>query len=470
MLSFLLNSQSPAELQRLWALTPFIYHKVPNQSLTRWEIFLVAEQLSRTAFSAHSNTDLNTKGSSLLLFQQRGYFLIGLLAAAMRQEKAILPPNLAESNLEKLKNDMPNLWVLGDDLPKGVHNQPQISSQQIDEIIQRVKKSRQPFDPQRFTETFAAIQDSEIWLYTSGSTGLPKKIVKTWQNMICSAALAIERFQLMRPCYIVATVPNQHMFGLETTLFWPFFSKASLWYERPIFAEDILGALSENSTQPALLVSTPLHLKKLLGFELNWPTHLNRLLSATAPLSRTLAHQLESEFKATLFEVYGSTETASIASRQTTRTDLWQAYQEVSFESLPNKRYAVKTPGLKESQLLNDQIECLDNTYFKLGKRDSDLIKVAGKRASLTELNNHLHSIEGIMEGVFIQEPSTERLALFVVSTLAPADILHKLRKLIDPAFLPRPITYLKVLPRNEVGKILYNELLSIKAKSQEPK
>ena len=456
MLSFLLNSQSPTELQRLWLSTPFIYRNAQNQSLTRWEIFLAAEQLSQAGFNTHSNN----KHSALLLFQQRHHFLIGLLATAMRQGHTVLPPNLAEKTLEKLKNDMPNLSVLGDDLPKELHNQPQISSKQIDNIIQMNKKSSRRFDQQRLVETFEAIKNSEIWLYTSGSTGKPKKIVKTWQNMICSAELAIDRFQLMLPCYIVATVPNQHMFGLETALFWPFFSKASLWYERPIFAEDVISALAHNSTQPALLVSTPLHFKKLLAFELKWPIHLNQLLSATAPLSQTLAEQLESEFKAKVFEVYGSTETASIASRQTTHTEVWQAYKEVSFECLSNKRYAVTTPGLKSSQILNDQIEQLDERHFKLGKRDRDLIKVAGKRASLAELNNHLQSIPDITEGVFIQDPSAERLALFVVSSLAPSDVLCELRKLIDPAFLPRPITYLKALPRNGVGKILYNELL----------
>ena len=457
MLSFLLNSQSPAEFQRLWQSTPFIYRKAPNQSLTRWEVFLAAEQLSQTAFS----TNLNIKHSALLLFQKRDHFLIGLLATAMRQGKAVLPPNLAGATLEKLKDKIPNLWIFGDELPKKLHNQPQIPSKQIDDIIQLVKNNGQPFDQQRLVDTFEAIQNSEIWLYTSGTTGKPKKIIKTWQNMICSAALAIDRFLLMLPCYIVATVPNQHMFGLETALFWPFFSKASLWYERPIFAEDVISALSNNVTQPALLVSTPLHLKKLLAFELNWPTHLSRLLSATESLSHTLAEQLENEFKAKLFEVYGSTETASIASRQTTHTEIWQAYNKVSFERLSNAHYAVKTPGLTGYQVLNDQIEHLDEQHFKLGRRDSDLIKVAGKRASLTELNNHLQSIPGITEGIFIQDPSAERLALFVVSSLTPSDILCELRVLIDPAFLPRPITYLKALPRSGVGKILYNELLS---------
>jgi acyl-coenzyme A synthetase/AMP-(fatty) acid ligase len=455
MLSFLLNSQSPAELQTLWQSTPFIYRNTPNQSLTRWEVFLAAEQLSQTGFSMPSES----KNSALLLFQQRHHFLIGLLAVAMRQGQAVLPPNLAEITLKNLKNELPNLWVFGDELPKGLDKQPQITSTQIDDIIQRVKQSSQPFEHQKLEDILEAIQNSEIWLYTSGSTGKPKKIIKTWDNMIRSAELAIDRFDLMHPCYIVATVPSQHMFGLETSLFWPLFSKASLWFDRPIFPEDVISALSQSSTQPALLVSTPLHVKKLLAFELEWPKHLSRLLSATAPLTKTLAQQLESAFKVDVFEVYGSSETASIASRQTTHTDLWQTYKAVTFKHDKNKHYAVKTPGLTHYERLNDQIEPLDKQHFKLGKRDSDLIKVAGKRTSLTELNNHLQSIPGIIEGVFIQSPSAERLTIFIVSSMTKMDISCELRKRIDPAFLPRPIIYLKTLPRSTVGKILYNEL-----------
>ncbi len=393
---------------------------------------------------------------------------------AMQHGRVVLPPNLAENTLKRLQRELPKLIVLADELPKNLEtaetserasktekNQTttHISALQIDELIQTVKQQERAFERSTLLTTFNAIQDAEIWLYTSGSTGEPKKIIKTWQQMIHSAGLAIDRFELMQPCYLVGTVPSQHMFGLETTIFWPLFSNATLWHAHPIFPEDIIAALLQNSAVPAFLVSTPLHLKKLLAFNLQWPNHLTRLLSATAPLSQTLAETLEHTLSAEVNEVYGSTETASIASRQPSKSEIWHAYDTVTFTLQADERYAVKLPGLVGYQPLNDRLELLDPSHFKLGKRDSDLIKVAGKRVSLTELNQHLHAIPGMVEGVFVQSESTERLTAFVVTLLTPSDILAALRQSIDPLFLPRPIIYLDALPRSELGKILYNEL-----------
>lgn len=453
MLSYLLNDEDDIELTHLWQTSPFIYidANAPSSFLTRWEVFQVAQLLSQQLPEGNF--------SVILLFQKRHHFLIGLLSTAMSNGHCILPPNLAEQTLINLKNENHNPYLLADYLPCSLEQEFQITEQIIAPLIQQIQNKPVPFDKMALIDTLSAIQQAEIWLYTSGSTGVPKKIIKTWQNMILSAELAIERFQLMQPCYLVATVPSQHMFGLETTIFWPLFSKASIWFERQIFPEDILASLNTNTKHPACLVSTPLHLKNILAFGLDWPKHLTRILSATAPLSVALAKQIESVFNATVFEVYGSTETASIASRQTIHSKNWHAYKQVEFQYCQQKT-SVKTPGLVSFQCLNDQIEQIDGTHFKLGKRDSDLIKVAGKRASLAQLNQYLQNIAGVSEAVFIQPKSSERLTAFVVSTLSQAQILSALRQTIDPVFLPRPLRFIEALPRNEVGKVMYNQLL----------
>lgn len=454
MKSTLFKNQSDADIEALWFSDPFIYNHSSDQNLSRWEILQAAQRLSLDITSTQSL-------SAIVLFQQRHIFLIASLAIALKKGRVILPPNTTEKTLKNLQNDLPNLWLFGDKKPSIFQNENHVSSQHIEKMIASVKNSPPPFCFDRLTRFFADIKTAEIWLYTSGSTGLPKRVVKTWQNMIESANLAISRFNLMTPCFIVTTVPNQHMFGLETSIFWPFFSKASLWHDRPMFPEDIISALSANTQQPALLVSTPLHIKKLIAFKLNWPKHLNRLLSATAPMPIALAKNVEEQIGVQVFEVYGSTETASIASKQSTLSELWQPYHGVEFQETSLNQYAVKTAGLELFQPLNDQIELNHDQQFMLGKRDSDLIKVAGKRASLTELNQSLRSIEGIYDGVFIQPEKVERLSAFIVSSRPSSEIRKALRKIIDPAFLPRPIIFLNTLPRNDVGKILYNELLS---------
>jgi len=453
-----LSSQCQKGLYQTWLSEPFILHENEENGLTRKEVFLAAEQFRKLLFDKNHNPHF----SLLLLYQQRHHFLIALLAIAMQKGRVVLPPNLADKTLSNLKVELPDLIVLSNDLPHSLVGQNQIQSVEIDKVIQSVKDSNSEINDQWLSDTLENIQGSEIWLYTSGSTGLPKKIIKTWRNMINSAELAIERFTLMEPCYMVTTVPSQHMFGLETSIFWPLFSRASIWFDKPMFPAEIVHALNANKGQSSFLVSTPLHIKNLVSSSTEWPNTLNRLLSATAPLTKELALQTECEMNVTVFEVYGSTETASIASRQTSQSGVWQSYSGVEFSKTRDGGVLVKAKGLDSLQPLNDQIERLDEVRFRLGKRSTDLIKIAGKRASLSEINTHLQAISGIVEGVFIQCKTSERLAVFIVSKLSKSDILAELRKSIDPTFLPRSVFYIPSLPRNELGKVLYSDLFEM--------
>jgi len=453
-----LSSQCQKDLCQAWLSEPFIFHENEENNLTRKEVFLAAEQFRKFLFDKNHNLNF----SLLLLYQQRHHFLIALFAIGMQKCRVVLPPNLTYKTLSNLKLDMPNLIVLSDDLPNSLEGQNQVQSIELDKIIQGVKHSNTQVNDSWLSDTLESIQDSEICLYTSGSTGQPKKITKTWRNMMRSAELAIERFSLGEPCYMVTTVPAQHMFGLETSIFWPLFSRASIWFNKPMFPEEVAHALKANNKQPSFLVSTPLHIKNLVSSSTEWPNNLTRLLSATAPLTKELAVQTECEMNVSVFEVYGSTETASIASRQTALTDVWQCYTGVEFSKTCDGVVSVKTKGLDSFQALNDKIECLDETIFRLGKRCTDLVKVAGKRTSLSEINAHLQAVSGIVEGVFIQCKTSERLAVFVVSTLPKPDILAELRKSIDPTFLPRSIFYIPRLPRSELGKVLYSDLFEM--------
>ena len=359
----------------------------------------------------------------LLLYQQRDHFLIALLATALQHGRVILPPNLANKTLSKLIQDNPNLMILGGDVSLNVSldvlNQNETQPVCIDNIIQQVKRASVAFEPDSVIKVLNSVKEAEIWLYTSGSTGQPKKVIKTWASMMHSAELAIERFKLMQPIYMVATVPPQHMFGLETSIFWPFFSRGSIWFYKPRFPEQIDGAFKDCRSPTGLLVSTPLHLKNLIASSTNWPENLVRVLSATAPLTSELAKNVESKMAAKLFEVYGSTETASIASRQVVKSEVWQGYTGIEFKQQCDGSFTVKLQGLDGFQKLNDQIEPLTKTTFKLGKRSSDLVKVAGKRSSLSEMNTLLQTISGVDDGVFLPCTNGERLVVFVVSNLS---------------------------------------------------
>jgi acyl-coenzyme A synthetase/AMP-(fatty) acid ligase len=122
---------------------------------------------------------------------------------------------------------------------------------------------------------------------------------------------------------------------------------------------------------------------------------------------------------------------------------------------------------LTERTLLNDFIETEADLRFRVLGRHSDIVNIAGKRASLADLNRKLTDIPGISDGVFFnpdeQIDNVTRLTAFVVAPeMDKQQIQAALGKVIDAAFLPRPLHKLDTLPRAATGKIPRTELIQL--------
>jgi acyl-coenzyme A synthetase/AMP-(fatty) acid ligase len=118
----------------------------------------------------------------------------------------------------------------------------------------------------------------------------------------------------------------------------------------------------------------------------------------------------------------------------------------------------------------SDLIDVLDGERFALRGRASDVVNVAGKRASLAGLNAQLLAIPGVVDGAFVvpedDETGVRRLAAFVVAPgLNSRRLLEELRRRVDPAFLPRPLRLVARLPRNATGKLTAEDLGTLAVK-----
>lgn len=288
--------------------------------------------------------------------------------------------------------------------------------------------------------------------FTSGSTGEPKAIPKTFGEFLKSAELATERLGIgFDEIVLVSTVPPQHMYGLETSVFWPMVADTSIRSDRPFFPEDIRRTVAE-SEKPCLLISTPTHLKACAESDLRW-TNLARVLSSTASMPAGLADLIEQNLGAPLFEIFGSTETMSFASRRPTESQRWQPYRGIRIKA-ENNHCIVQGGHIARAVRIDDRVKVDPDGCFTLSGRSSDLVKIAGKRASLAELNRVINSIEGVHDGLFYLT-ECGRLGALVVSRRSKKSILAELRQSIDEVFLPRPFHRIKEIPRNEVGKIV---------------
>jgi acyl-coenzyme A synthetase/AMP-(fatty) acid ligase len=262
---------------------------------------------------------------------------------------------------------------------------------------------------------------------------------------------------------VLATVPPQHMYGMELSVLLPLIGDMAVHAGRPLFPADIAAALAE-LPRPRVLVSTPVHLRAIVGSDQEFP-QVDVIVSATAPLDQSLAAAITAKLGGEMVEMFGSTETCVFASRLTAREEQWRLYEGVRLEPRTDGTL-VHAPWFVEPVLLQDIVELQPGNRFVVRGRSSDMIEVAGKRASLSDITRRLLAIEGVREAAVFQPESDavgtiRRVAALVVApTLTAREVLDQLAPGVDSAFLPRPLVIVDTLPRNELGKLPRENLL----------
>lgn len=387
------------------------------------------------------------------LCEDRYRFLVAFCAVALRGQVTLMPPSRAPEVVADVLAQYPESYSLGDGLlaavPPGHWTLPEVLPELQGDI------------PMIDETAVVAIG------FTSGSTGAPRPNPKTWSAFRASTGqnrAALESlWQGHAMPHVVATVPPQHMYGMELSVLLPLLGPAGLHTGRPFFPEDVSRVLAE-TPEPRLLATTPVHLRALVESGVELPP-LCGIVSATAPLSQELAAAAEARFGCEVREVFGSTETCVIARRRTAHEAAWTPLPGVHLHPKPDGTL-IHAAHLPLPVALADLVELDNDGRFHLRGRQADLLEIAGKRASLGDLIRRLLAIPGVVDGVMLQldaagDRGVARVAALVVAPdLEEAAILEALRESIDPVFLPRPLKRVSALPRSETGKLPRAELL----------
>jgi len=388
--------------------------------------------------------------AAINLCLDRYWFAVGFLACAVRGVVNLLPSSNAPQHLASLVLQNPGVIALGDQADPLMPGCPWRDIAVAASGAGKVPPDAQPLLPvERVVARF----------HTSGSTGEPKVCDKRWGLLQAGhrAAAEVIRSAMGGAAPVIGTSSFRHMFGFEATVMLPLWAGGGLTSDTPFFPADVAAELAA-LPEPALLVSTPYHLRKMLEADIDFPRCAG-LLSATAPLSAELAEAAERRFRAPLLEVYGSTELGMLATRRTSESTDWRLLPGFALSSC-EEGFVATGHSLEAPQMLHDLIEPLGGGCFRLVDRSSNLINVVGKRSSLGFLNQVLQGLPGVQDGVFCVPPDVAhhdvtRLAAFVVAPgLQPADILAGLRPHVDAVFLPRPIVMLDALPRDANAKL----------------
>jgi acyl-coenzyme A synthetase/AMP-(fatty) acid ligase len=393
---------------------------------------------------------LGSSSHVLNVCADRYLFAVGFAACLVSGKVSLLPPTHTPEVIRQLAEFAPDAICLTDaavcdiDLPR----------------VALAPGARQPGVASLPVPQIDAAQ-VVAYVFTSGSTGAPLPHRKTWGSLTANVHEQAARLGLGgRPAAIVATVPPQHMYGLESSLLVPLLAGHALCAERPFYPVDIAAVLA-GVPRPRVLVSTPMHLRALLGSGVQLP-EVDLVVSATAPLAVQLALEVEARCGCELLEIYGTTETGQIGSRRSTAAAEWRLWPGVVLSRRGDETWALGG-HVEEPKRLYDVLELTGKDTFMLHGRIADLVNIAGKRSSLAYLTHQLNSIPGVLDGAFFHadEPGggeRDDVARVGACAVAPgrdaAWLMAQLRQRLDPVFLPRPLLLLERLPRNSTGKL----------------
>lgn len=368
------------------------------------------------------------------LHADRYLYLRAFCAALVAGQCTLMPPNRQPHTLQRLRE---------------LYDEPYTVGESGDENVDASGDSSIPDIPG---------EQSAVIAFTSGSTGSPTPNLKSWRTL--RAGSLSNRDVILDETdasfNVVATVPPQHMWGMETSILLPLIAPLAVSCKTPFYPQDIADAL-QSVPEPKMLVSSPIHLETLLKSGVKLP-NIEKIITATAPLAKQLAIDLETAFNTRVQDIFGCSESGILATRRTSVDEDW-TYSDTFDLTIKDDGVVISAAHLPEDVLLPDIIELTAANRFRWIGRQQDMVNIAGKRGSLADLNFHLHDIPGVVDGVIFapgdNEHSQRRLAALVVAPdMDGSDILKALKDRVEPVFLPRPIYMVSELPRLETGKL----------------
>ena len=319
-------------------------------------------------------------------------------------------------------------------------------------------------------------------LYTSGSTGEPKRVDKT----LAQLDREVENLhalwgRALDGAAVLATVPHHHIYGLLFRLLWPLAAGRPADDATSADAVELRAAAARRGRH--VLVSTPAQLDRFPGLlalaEWRRP---EVIFSSGGPLSSATAANYRDAFGAAPVEVFGSTETGGVAWRQRdggAGEDAWTPFPGIVVSLAEDGALVLDSAYLPSRDWrMDDAATLLADGRFLLRGRLDRVVKIEGKRLSLPELEQRLEAHPWVARACAVALPAPQRLGVVVVPTAEGAAELRRLgaralgnalRRHLAPAFdptlLPKRFRYVDELPTSERGKVSTQALAQLFAR-----
>jgi long-chain acyl-CoA synthetase len=331
-------------------------------------------------------------------------------------------------------------------------------------------------DPQIF-------QDVAVLKLTSGSTGVPKAVLASADNLACDVAQIVEAMGIGPDDVQLGTIPLSHAYGLGNL------ALPVLWQGTRVALREgfVPQRLHEDAGAFGIRVwpGVPFMFEHLLAHPVPvLPPSLGLLISAGAPLTHPVIERFHTRFGRKIHSFYGASETGGITFDDGDAVD----GRDVG-HPLPHSRVTLRAvAGLDEDAggrvhvagpavsrgyatgadgsefcdggfLTGDLGRVGEDGRLRLTGRISAFVNVAGRKVHPDEVALHLREMPGVRDVRVLGAPSTSRgeqlVAIVVPDGVAPT--LLQVRRFcaarLPPHKLPRVLVVTDTIPLDARGK-----------------
>ena len=317
---------------------------------------------------------------------------------------------------------------------------------------------------------------SNLVVFTSGSQGDALPIEKTL-TQLDEELSALESCwgQSINGTVVVGTVSHHHFYGMVFRLLWPLVAgRAFVARARDYWEQLESDAMNYKKIS---IVSSPAHYKRMPDINKSVTGKVLKAFSSAAPLQLKDALAAKAQLGVEITEIYGSSETGAIASRVQDKTEMWATMPDLEVAiSAQTGCLIVRGNRIAGGEFMtSDKVVLQANSFSLLGRADR-IVKVAGKRISLTQVEEALQVCADIEQVKVLAYPDRQdRLAAVVVlNDEGNQKLVDKgkkwlcdqlrfvLQNKVEAAAIPRYWRFLAQLPENTEGKITLASLQSL--------
>ena len=283
---------------------------------------------------------------------------------------------------------------------------------------------------------------TSVIFFTSGTTGEPTGALKSRENITKELSVLKELFSPLGIERVIVTVPLIHIYGFLAGVLLPRALGAEVILKEEFLPHELIELAEDKKS---LCITNPVFLKVLNKLNITQKYPNITFLSSTGKLDANIAKSLYEKLEVTTYQLFGSTETGGIAYK-INDDELWQPLNGVTIDKV-GENLSVDSPYISdfliEEQLVKvakpfvttDIIEIKDKRFKLLG-RDSEIIKISGKRISILEIETLLEQSSYIEEVLVklaydVDSYKDEQLEILVVSAIKATMEMTQLKKVI---------------------------------------